>query len=130
MDAFHAALACALVGSKSALVRRNRSCRSSQSWNGEGRPQNQYPTYTLSTIRPGATTSVCGTVAWWCGSVYSSISKARCTSRSEERRVGKECRSRWSPYHEKKKKMRKIGGEVGWLMRVRLGCRWEVGWGG
>src|SRR5688572_33099386 len=25
------------------------------------------------------------------------------TARSEERRVGKECRSRWSPYHEKKK---------------------------
>src|SRR6266852_9047564 len=25
-------------------------------------------------------------------------------SRSAERRVGKECRSRWSPYHEKKKK--------------------------
>src|SRR3712207_9480244 len=24
-------------------------------------------------------------------------------SRSEERRVGKECRSRWSPYHYKKK---------------------------
>src|SRR5689334_25370792 len=24
--------------------------------------------------------------------------------RSEERRVGKECRSRWSPHHEKKKK--------------------------
>src|SRR5437773_11049659 len=24
-------------------------------------------------------------------------------ARSEERRVGKECRSRWSPYHEKKK---------------------------
>src|SRR5438874_13750707 len=23
--------------------------------------------------------------------------------RSEERRVGKECRSRWAPYHEKKK---------------------------
>ena len=22
-----------------------------------------------------------------------------CTPRSEERRVGKECRSRWSPYH-------------------------------
>ena len=22
-----------------------------------------------------------------------------CTTRSEERRVGKECRSRWSPYH-------------------------------
>src|SRR5216683_4509157 len=26
------------------------------------------------------------------------------TQRSEERRVGKECRSRWSPYHSKKKK--------------------------
>src|SRR5438034_4165319 len=24
------------------------------------------------------------------------------SARSEERRVGKECRSRWSPYHEKK----------------------------
>src|SRR5438445_13378653 len=26
--------------------------------------------------------------------------------RSEERRVGKECRSRWSPHHEKKKNTR------------------------
>ena len=25
--------------------------------------------------------------------------KIRQTARSEERRVGKECRSRWSPYH-------------------------------
>ena len=25
--------------------------------------------------------------------------EAPCTTRSEERRVGKECRSRWSPYH-------------------------------
>src|SRR5438094_10026642 len=25
------------------------------------------------------------------------------SNRSEERRVGKECRSRWSPYHKKKK---------------------------
>src|SRR3712207_9323769 len=25
--------------------------------------------------------------------------------RSEERRVGKECRSRWSPYHSKKKRL-------------------------
>src|SRR5690348_17580755 len=28
----------------------------------------------------------------------------RAAARSEERRVGKECRSRWSPDHEKKKK--------------------------
>ena len=27
------------------------------------------------------------------------IGKERCVYRSEERRVGKECRSRWSPYH-------------------------------
>src|SRR4029453_19600301 len=28
-------------------------------------------------------------------------------ARSEERRVGKECRSRWSPYHEKKTLLRR-----------------------
>src|SRR3712207_9303160 len=27
------------------------------------------------------------------------LSKSDCVIRSEERRVGKECRSRWSPYH-------------------------------
>src|SRR6266536_1248893 len=30
---------------------------------------------------------------------------------SEERRVGKECRARWSPYHEKKKKEHSGDGE-------------------
>src|SRR2546429_2297634 len=30
---------------------------------------------------------------------FSSITKLRKSTRSEERRVGKECRSRWSPYH-------------------------------
>src|SRR5438445_12328045 len=34
---------------------------------------------------------------------------ARYRRRSEERRVGKECRSRWSPYHEKKKRVRERG---------------------
>src|SRR5205809_6314729 len=28
--------------------------------------------------------------------------------RSEERRVGKECRSRWAPYYEKKKKEKEV----------------------
>src|SRR5688572_33458300 len=32
------------------------------------------------------------------------VQKGKLIERSEERRVGKECRSRWSPYHEKKKK--------------------------
>src|SRR5947199_10193740 len=35
------------------------------------------------------------------GAVKPSASTAR--PRSEERRVGKECRSGWAPYHEKKK---------------------------
>ena len=30
---------------------------------------------------------------------FDNIDVAACTKRSEERRVGKECRSRWSPYH-------------------------------
>src|SRR6266704_5986878 len=34
----------------------------------------------------------------------------RVRSRSEERRVGKECRSRWSPYHYKKKQIRGSAG--------------------
>src|SRR5687768_18406800 len=34
------------------------------------------------------------------------VSSWRCSTRSEERRVGKECRSRWSPYHEKKKEVK------------------------
>src|SRR5205809_6379518 len=29
--------------------------------------------------------------------------------RSEERRVGKECRSRWAPYHEKQRRINKAG---------------------
>ena len=45
------------------------------------------------------------------GKLYSKIIKKETLSpegdRSEERRVGEECRSRWSPYHEKKKKEQK-----------------------
>src|SRR5438034_9386586 len=33
--------------------------------------------------------------------------------RSEERRVGKECRSRWAPRHEKGKRNHDEGGRVG-----------------
>src|SRR5688572_33368685 len=36
----------------------------------------------------------------WCGGTSNC---PRGCARSEERRVGKECRSRWSPDHEKKK---------------------------
>ena len=33
------------------------------------------------------------------GSAYVTVMVRGDSSRSEERRVGKECRSRWSPYH-------------------------------
>src|SRR2546430_16445671 len=36
----------------------------------------------------------------------------RLAHRSEERRVGKECRSRWSPYHLKKKKTNVDGRDI------------------
>ena len=37
-------------------------------------------------------------VAEYCGAKYA-VAVTSATARSEERRVGKECRSRWSPYH-------------------------------
>src|SRR5690606_41624849 len=36
----------------------------------------------------------------------------RTADRSEERRVGKECRWRWAPEHEKKKKTARVGASV------------------
>ena len=44
---------------------------------------------TVILSRPGARTVVYGT----------SVHEGEKLRRSEERRVGKECRSRWSPYH-------------------------------
>ena len=41
------------------------------------------------------------------------------SSRSEERRVGKECRARWSPYHEKKKKKQQNWPEVRHIINQR-----------
>src|SRR2546429_4995530 len=38
------------------------------------------------------------------GSGFRSHNPTTARTRSEERRVGKECRSRWAPYHLKKKK--------------------------
>src|ERR1017187_4974520 len=42
---------------------------------------------------PGSTLISCRRILWACSS------SVRSCGRSEERRVGKECRSRWSPYH-------------------------------
>src|SRR5918998_3982742 len=40
-----------------------------------------------------------GLSVWVAGRVFGSHFDTRQKRRSEERRVGKECRSRWSPYH-------------------------------
>src|SRR5690348_18266409 len=39
---------------------------------------------------------------WWHVSNVNAVSRMAINDRSEERRVGKECRSRWSPDREKK----------------------------
>ena len=39
------------------------------------------------------------TVRYWSGLTFGLVLEYDGSSRSEERRVGKECRSRWSPYH-------------------------------
>src|ERR1039458_10125375 len=44
--------------------------------------------------------------------------------RSEERRVGKECRSRWSPYHSKKEKRRIRVTVMSWQVR-RMGISYD-----
>ena len=38
-------------------------------------------------------------LTWYKKTIYKSFPKSIALRRSEERRVGKECRSRWSPYH-------------------------------
>src|ERR1035437_8868711 len=48
--------------------------------------------------------------------------KEKTSARSEERRVGKECRSRWSPYHYKKKKKNKSKTEHGTRTCSRQHC--------
>src|SRR5437588_13077420 len=44
------------------------------------------------------------TAARCCRSWRRALQPTGAPRRSEERRVGKECRSRWAPYHRKKKK--------------------------
>ena len=40
-----------------------------------------------------------GIMSFWCGILKVGEKAGLIRQRSEERRVGKECRSRWSPYH-------------------------------
>src|SRR5690348_18244999 len=52
---------------------------------------------TASEIVTGSRSRMSGSTGFWVMKEY-----PRHGARSEERRVGKECRSRWSAYHEKK----------------------------
>src|SRR2546430_12467905 len=56
----------------------------------------EYLTYVLWAVSPGGRAVNLGEVVLKNGS---GEVKAISDMRSEERRVGKECRSRWSPYH-------------------------------
>src|SRR4030043_1417193 len=49
-----------------------------------------------------------------------------CENRSEERRVGKECRSRWSPYHLKNRDSFRSLTFVGGIPRAALYARPSV----
>ena len=55
------------------------------------------PTTALLTTARNDRGGLTGHLVGWHQAEYSSCATA--TRRSEERRVGKECRSRWSPYH-------------------------------
>src|SRR5215217_2851937 len=55
-------------------------------------PRPRQPVLQRATGLPGTT--------WCCTSCWPTCCRGQ---RSEERRVGKECRSRWSPYHQNKK---------------------------
>src|SRR5690554_1049453 len=46
--------------------------------------------------------------------LFNKVQVTLVSPRSEERRVGKECRSRWSPYHEKKE----VHKRVMWIVEI------------
>src|SRR3712207_7506632 len=51
------------------------------------------------TKRPSLRPTAMGGLVWRYSSQKNPLSGPLSSPRSEERRVGKECRSRWSPYH-------------------------------
>src|SRR5947209_20591347 len=84
-----------------------------------------FPYTTL--FRSGGQLSAGGDVDW-CGALIASpvIRKEQSMltdRRSEERRVGKECRSRWSPHQEKKKRQK---GRIRWTGERRVGSKTKI----
>src|SRR5437879_13541555 len=69
------------------------------------RPRNPYPRD--SPVRDSLSAGIKSIlVDWSAGASPNSIPVNSDSPRSEERRVGKECRTRWSAEHEKKKKQK------------------------
>src|SRR5260370_26919300 len=56
-------------------------------------------TESTTIVKAGGARAQLGASAWLVSGVACAFARAGSTRRSEERRVGKECRSRWSPYH-------------------------------
>src|SRR5947199_1091673 len=72
-----------LIGLSGALVQ--------SLWKTQTRPK------AVQVLFNAACLTVCTAAAFWAS--HSALAMLGLNSRSEERRVGKECRSRWSPYH-------------------------------
>src|SRR5438034_10226852 len=58
-----------------------------------------------------------GVIHYCVANMPAAYARTATQARSEERRVGKECRSRWAPYHEKKRK--ETRAEIGDVERRR-----------
>src|SRR5207248_7136691 len=74
---------------------RRRHTRSYGDWSSDVCSSDLAPSPGLSTVLASMSLSC---KSWDCLQGYS-LRYSPQPSRSEERRVGKECRSRWSPYH-------------------------------
>ena len=69
---------------------------------GNNGPQDEDTAVTVSFSNqadPGTLDTLTYSFDWNNDDVYEIVDQASASARSEERRVGKECRSRWSPYH-------------------------------
>src|SRR5690349_22376310 len=84
---------------------RRRHTRSLRDWSSDvcssDLARSAYPRYTGSRSRLDSSLTLAGSASYnrTVGSDRFAFAAASTCDRSEERRVGKECRSRWSPYH-------------------------------
>src|SRR5690349_25052630 len=105
-------LACCLFDIFFFFSSRRRHTRSLRDWSSDVCSSDLVSTQPSTAGLTTSPTSRASSTATWMTQVSTPTARA-CTTpqyrRSEERRVGKECRSRWSPDHEKKKYKRVVG---------------------